>query len=91
MKTSSDIAIYDSVTILNTSHTHEVLATSTKALKVSIVNDGRWGGDGAKHIWIPRSLVTIVRYQAPRGSELFYHFDIELPKWFIEENKKKLV
>lgn len=91
MKTSADIAIYNSVTILNTSRLHEVLATSTKALKLSIVNDGRWGGDGAKHLWVPRSLVTVVNYSEPKDPGLSAHFDIELPQWFITENKKKLV
>lgn len=91
MKTSADISIYDSVTILNTTHTHEVLATSLKAIKVPIVQDGRWGGDGAKHIWIPRSLITVVKRNNPIGLDMFYNYEIELPKWFIEENKKKLV
>ena len=90
MKTSADIVLYSTLTILNTNHTHEVLATTPKALKIAI-NDGRWGGDGAKHLWVPRSVVTVIRHFDVSPDREVPHFDVELPLWFVNENKKKLV
>ena len=90
MLTSSSIAIYNSVTILNTSHSHEVMATTGKAIKIAI-NDGRWGGDGAKHLWVPRSIIAVINYYEPEDPGFYPRFAIELPQWFITENKKKLV
>ncbi len=84
-----ELLIHQYVRILNTGRTHEILATTNKAIDIAI-SDGRWGGDGARHLWIPRSLITQVNYtDAPDGSSFGTH-DIEIVKWFIENNAKKL-
>ena len=90
MHQSSDISLYQTVTILNTGHIHEVLATTPKSICIAI-SDGRWGGDGAKQFWVPRSLITVINYKPNPENPTFGIFEIELPLWFIQENKKKLV
>lgn len=75
--------------VLNINSTYEIGAVSDKAIMIKC-DDGRWGGNGYKPLWIPKSILSDLGVDDRKEVSQYGTHIANLPDWFINKNIKLL-
>jgi hypothetical protein len=73
----------------NTGSILEIGAVTARAIMLKC-DDGKWGGDGFKALWVPKSIITHRSFNDNRQNSQFGIHVISLPAWFANQHKNLL-
>ena len=75
--------------IENVNGVYEIGAVTEKAVMIKC-DDGKWGGNGFKPLWMPKSIMQYIRFNDNRDNSQFGIHVVNVADWFVNKNSKLL-
>lgn len=66
---------------------YEIGRVTEKAIMLKM-DDGRWGGNGYVALWVPKSILSYLRYDDRKECSQYGIHVVNIPDWFVYKNSK---